>query len=114
MFVRMTSSNCLRSRAGPFGSGSRAADAAALSVLPPLASPFAAFGARSALSLFGVLSPFGALSAFGFLSSLSAIDLNSRPLGEADLLVAHDLEADARRLAVLRIGEREVRQMDRG
>src|SRR6267378_3648682 len=106
----MTSSNSLRSRDGPFGSASRGR-------LSAFASPLAAFGARSAFPPFWAWSVFGALSAFsplGFLSSLSAIDLNSRPLGEADLLVAHDLEADAGRLAVLRIGEREVRQVHRG
>src|SRR5262249_7347539 len=90
---------------GPFGSGSRSV--AAFGAL------FAAF-ARSAFSAFsdgGALSAFGA---FGFLSSLSAIDLSSRPLCEADLLVADHLEPDPRRLAVLRIGEREVREMHRG
>src|SRR5581483_10153297 len=105
----MTSSNCLRSRDGPFGSGSR-------SVTAPFGAAFAAF-ARSAFSAFsdgGALSAFGVFSPLGFLSSLSAIDLSSRPLGKADLLVAHHLEPDARRLAVLRIGKREVRQMDRG
>src|ERR1043166_6696843 len=103
----MTSSNCLRRRDGPFGSGSRAPAGA-------FAAPLAAF-ARSAFSAF---SDFGALSVFstlGFFSSiLSAIDLNSGALGKADLLVAHDLEADARRLAVLRIGDRQVRQVHRG
>src|SRR6188768_3223866 len=102
----MTSSNCLRSRDGPFGSGSRSPAGA-------LAAPFAAF-ARSAFSAF---SDFGALSVFstlGFFSSLSAIDLNSGALRKADLLVAHDLEADARRLAVLRIGDRQVGQVHRG
>src|SRR4051812_45469069 len=112
----MISSNSLRRREGPFGSASRGP-------LSAFVSPLAAFGARSpflaswALSVFGALSVLGALSAFspsGFLSSLSAIDLNSRPLGEADLLVAHDLEADAGRFAVLRIGEREVGQVYRG
>src|SRR2546421_11965185 len=104
----MTSSKCLCRRAGCFGSGSRAtfgfsarATASAL-----------AFAARSAFSAF---SGRGALSAFwtGALSSLSAIDFNSRALGHPDLLVAHHLEADAGRLAVLRIGERQVRQMHR-
>src|SRR5437660_5250116 len=104
----MTSSNCLRSRAGPFGSGSRAPAATFGALLAALAR-----SAFSALSDGGVLSAFGAL---GFLSSLSlsAIDFNSRPLGEADLLVSHDLEADAPRLAVLRMCQREVRQVDGG
>src|ERR1043166_2265079 len=99
----MTSSNCLRRRDGPFGSGSRAPAGA-------FAAPFAGL-ARSAFSAF---SDFGALSVFstlGFFSSLSAIDLNSGALRKADLLVAHDLEADARRLAIFRVGERQVRQM---
>src|ERR1043165_1967853 len=44
----------------------------------------------------------------------SAIDGRSRTLGHTDLLVAVDLEADAGRLAVLGVGDRDVRQMDRG
>src|ERR1700742_2606210 len=87
--------------------------------LPGLASPFAA-GAPpaaaagfSALAGFAGLSSFGALSALGFLS-VSAIDLGSRTLGESDLLAVRlELEADAGRLAVLRIGERDVGQVDR-
>src|SRR6185437_9536901 len=47
---------------------------------------------------------------------VSAIDLYSGALGNAHLppivSLAHELEADARRLAVFRIGKREVRQMD--
>src|SRR5215207_5390994 len=106
----MTSSNCLRKREGPFGSGSRSPAGA------PFAAPLAALArsAFSAFSDFGALSDRGARSAFsplGFLSSLSAIDLNSGALGKADLLVAHHLETDARRLAVLRVGDRQVRQM---
>src|SRR3954462_10796215 len=110
----MTSSNSLRRRAGPFGSGSRSpflALPAARAAASALA--FAARSAFTALSVAGALSAFGVFSAFAFLSSLSAIDLNSRALGHPDLLVADDLEADAGRLAVLRIGNREVRQMNR-
>src|SRR5215470_8657955 len=75
---------------------------------PPLASaagfsPFAALGA---------FSSFAAFSALGFFSS--AIDLGSRTLGDPDLLAVRlDLEADAGRLAVLGIGDRDVGQMDR-
>src|SRR4051794_26460742 len=107
----MTASKCLCRRAGSFGSGSRAtfgfsarATASAL-----------AFAARSAFSAFSGRGALSALSAFwtGALSSLSAIDFNSRALGHPDLLVAHHLEADTGRLAVLRIGERQVRQMHR-
>src|SRR6266567_3266769 len=110
----MTSSNCLRRRAGPFGSGSRSPFLA-----PPAARAAAsafALAARSAFAAFsgaGALSAFGVFSAFAFLSSLSAIDLNSRALGHPDLLVADNLEADTGRLAVLRIGNREVRQVNR-
>src|SRR5436309_560603 len=50
-------------------------------------------------------------------SFLSAIDLNSRALGKAHLLavaaLADELEADARRLAVLGVGDRQIRQVDR-
>src|SRR5262245_24378444 len=108
-FPRMVSSNCLRRRAGPFGSGSRSPfGAAALAA----ASAFA-FAARSAFGL-GALSAAGAFSVFGFLSSLSAIDLNSGALRKADLLVAYHLEADAGRLAILRVGERQVGEVHRG
>src|SRR5205085_5354733 len=104
---RTASSNCRRSRAGPFGSGSRAT----FGLSPPLAASALAL-ARSAFG-FGALSAAGAFSAFGFLSSLSAIDLYSRALGEADLLLPHHLEPDARRLAVLGIRERNVGEMHR-
>src|SRR5215217_6902484 len=101
----MTSSKCLCRRAGSFGSASRSPfGAAALAA----ASAFA-FAARSAFG-FGALSAPDVFSAFGFFSSLSAIDLNSRALREAHLLVAHHLEADARRLAVLWIGQRQIGQ----
>src|SRR5262249_14630626 len=67
------------------------------------------------------LSPFSARGGFSalapFLSSVSAIDLNSRAFGEAHLAalvaVAHELEPDPGRLAVLGIGERQVGQVDR-
>src|SRR5882672_7391435 len=105
----MTSSKCLCKRAGSFGSGSRSPAGFAARAA---ASAFA-FAARSAFG-FGALSAAGPLSAFGaFLSSLSAIDLNSRALGHPDLLVAYHLETDAGRLAVLRIGDRQIGQMHR-
>src|SRR5205085_8230753 len=86
----------------PFGAAALAA-----------ASAFA-FAARSAFG-FGALSAPDSFGAFGFFSSLSlsAIDLNSRALREAHLLVAYHLEADAGRLPVLRIGERQVREVHR-
>src|SRR5262244_1192204 len=69
--------------------------------LSGLASPLAA-GAPPAAAAAG-LSSLGAFSALGFLS-VSAIDLGSRTLGYSDLLAVRlDLEADASRLAVLRI-----------
>src|SRR4051794_11978559 len=105
----MTSSKCLCRRAGSFGSGSRSPFGAAAFAA---ASAFA-FAARSAFG-FGALSAAAVFSAFGaFLSSLSAIDLNSGALGKANLLVAYHLESDARRLAILRVRERQVRQMHR-
>src|SRR5437762_12116393 len=105
----MTSSKCLCRRAGSFGSGSRSPAGFAARAA---ASAFA-FAARSAFA-FGALSAAGPLSAFGaFLSSLSAIDLNSRAFGHPDLLVAHHLETDAGRLAILRIGERQIGKMHR-
>src|ERR1043166_5774237 len=109
-FLRTTSSNCERRRGGPFGSGSRGF----FSPLSLFAASALAFSARSALSTFSGLGALSVFSAFGaFLSSLSAIDLCSRALGEANLLLAHHLEAHARRLAVLRIGEREVGEVHR-
>src|SRR5262245_36967966 len=93
--------------------------AAGLSGLaPPLAagaSPAAA-AAAAGFSPFGALaglSSLGAFSALGFFS-VSAIDLGSRTLGESDLLAVRlELEADAGRLAVLRIGECDIGQVDR-
>src|SRR5215470_7417201 len=86
----------------------------------PLGAPLAA-GAPSAAAAAG-FSPFGAFagfsslagfSPFGFLS-VSAIDLGSRTFGDPDLrAVVPDLEADAGRLAVLGIGDRDVGQVDR-
>src|SRR6188474_1401435 len=104
----MTSSNCVRSRGVTRSSGSRCFFAAALSFAA------CAFSARAAAS--GDLSCFGAgfsaLPSSGFL----AIDLDSRALGDTDLLAilacANELESDARGLAVLRIGNRHVGQVD--
>src|SRR5688572_270040 len=43
---------------------------------------------------------------------LSAIDFHSRTLGDTHLAsIVHDLEADARRLAGFRVGERDIGQM---
>src|SRR3954468_1787572 len=105
----MTSSKCLCRRAGSFGSASRSPFGAAAFAA---ASAFA-FAARSAFG-FGALSAPEVFSAFGaFLSSLSAINLKSQALRKAALLVSHHLEADAGRLAILRIGERQVRHVHR-
>src|SRR5580704_6440085 len=118
----------MRRRDGPFGSGSWTSAGAAFSDLSPFAGraplsppPLAAL-ALSPPSPFACCSPlacwpFGAASAlsafFGFFSS-SAIDLDSRTLGNADLAaVSADLEADAGRLAVLGIGDGDVRQVHR-
>src|SRR5512136_1398147 len=85
--------------------------AAAFGLASPLAAgaPSAAAAAGfSPLGAFAGFSSFGAFSAFGFLSA-SAIDLGSRTLGESDLLAVRlELEADPGRLAILRIGERDV------
>src|SRR4029079_14742117 len=57
-----------------------------------------------------------ALSALPLSSFLSAIDLDSRTLGDphelAIVSLANGLEAYARRLAVLRIGQRDIGQVD--
>src|SRR5215813_1123468 len=88
------------SAALPFGARS------ALAAGAPSAAGFSPFGALAGLS------SFGAFSALGFLS-VSAIDLGSRTFCVSDLLAVRlDLEADAGRLAVLRIGERDVGQVD--
>src|SRR6266567_1690929 len=115
----MTSSKCVRSRGVTRSSGSRG-------FLPPasaaafLAAAFCfatcAFSARACAS--GDLSVFGAgFAALPPSFSLSAIDLNSRALGDAHLLaviaLADELEPYTRRLAVLRIGNRDIGQMDR-
>src|SRR5262249_3818437 len=136
-FLRTTSSNMGRRRGGTRGSSAAAAAAAGLAA--PF-SPFSPFGALAALaspcsgfsplagfwplaccacSGFGPLAGFSVLSPFAALSdffSLSAIDLDSRALGEAHLLavvaLADELEPDARRLAVLGIRQGQVRQVD--
>src|SRR5580765_5233609 len=117
----MTSSKWVRSRGVTRSSGSRgffSPDSAAF-----FAAAFAfaacAFSARAAAS--GDLSTFAARSALSALSplsfSLSAIDLDSRTLGNAHQLaivaLADGLETDARRLAVLGIGQRDIGQVDR-
>src|SRR5262245_23224806 len=112
-----------RSRGGTRGAaGFFGAAFSPASGLPPLPSPLAAawplawplspFGGALAClpcSPFGPLSDFSALP-FGAFSSLSAIDLNSRTFGEADLLArfafADEFEPHAGRLAVLWIGMR--------
>src|SRR5712672_3625164 len=79
---------------------------------PAAAADASAFAGLAALSGFAALSSLGALPALGFFSS--AIDLGSRTLGDPDLLaVRPELEADAGRLAVLGIGDRDVGQVDR-
>src|SRR5205085_12284923 len=117
------SSKWVRSRGVTFSSGSRgffSPDSAAffaaafclaawaLSARAWASGDRSTFAARSALS---------ALSAFAASLSLSAIDLDSRTLGDAHqlaILARTDcLEADARGLAVLGIGERYVGQVDR-
>src|SRR4029077_11349065 len=112
--------NCTFSRAGTRGSGSRAFFSAlsALSALPAAAAALsclaAFFSALAAASGVGgrCLSGF-----FACLSSVSAIDLDSGTLGDAHFLaiiaLADIFEADPGRLAVLGIGERDVRQVDR-
>src|SRR6202023_4289082 len=78
----------------------------------PCAAGAPAAAGFSALAGFACLSSFGAFSALGFFS-VSAIDLGSRTLGYPDLLAVRlDLEADAGRLAVLGIGQCDVRQVD--
>src|SRR5262245_31651744 len=120
--LRTTSSKCLRRRAvtrscGAFGalpspvSGLAACVAlAALAAFSPFSpfSPFWPFSAGGAWLPLRLLSAFLASGCFG----VSAIDFHSRALGKPHLLVAHRLEAYARRLAVLGIGERDIRQMD--
>src|SRR6185437_5134126 len=86
---------------------------AALAPLPPC-SPFAALAALSAFSGLPDCCDFSAF--FSFFSSVSAIDVDSRTLGEAHLLavspLAVELETDPGRFAVLGIGERDVREVD--
>src|SRR5581483_6603767 len=116
----MAWSNSTRSRAGTRCSGSRGAALPLPSAASPFApcSPLAGLAARAG---FSACSPFAercGLSAFlAFLSSVSAIDLDSRTLGDANFLAivagADDFKADAGRLAVLRISERDIRHVDR-
>src|SRR5262249_38519393 len=79
--------------------------------LPSLPPP----SARCALSAFSDFWPFAGLPA---LSSFSAIDLYSRALGTphlaARVTLANELEPDPGRLAVLRIGQRQIGQVDGG
>src|SRR5262245_45546130 len=133
-FLRTASSNMVRRRGGTRGWPPQAAAG--------LAAPFSPFGALAALpspcsgfsplagfwplaccpcSGFGPLAGFSALSPLAALSdffSLSAIDLDSRTLGEAHFLavvaLADELEPDARRLAVLGIRQGQVRQVEIG
>src|SRR4051812_13038664 len=116
----MTWSNWVRSRGVTFSSGSRGFFSADSAAFFAAAFSFAAcaFSARAAAS--GDLSTLAARSALSALApsfSLSAIDLDSRTLGDANELAvvtaADGLETDARRLAVLRIGQRDVGQVDR-
>src|SRR3984885_1475542 len=125
--LRIASSNCTLSRAGTRGSGSRGAFG--FSPLPSAGalSPLAAFGALSPFSAFSTLAGFSAFSGFSArcdvsaffacFSSVSAIDVRSRTLGKAHLLarvaLAFELESNPGRLAILGIGERDVRQVDR-
>src|SRR4029077_14362663 len=76
-------------------------------------APGAGAADASAFAPFAGLSSFGALAALDFFS-VSAIDLGSRALGDPDLLaVRPDLKADAGRLAVLGVGDRDVGKVDR-
>src|SRR5215467_8323399 len=81
---------------------------------PPLALAAGAPSAAAGFSAFGAFAGFSSFAALPAFLSVSAIDLGSRTLGDPDLLaVGLDLEADAGRLAVLGIGDRDVGQMDR-
>src|SRR3954469_19473955 len=114
----MTSSKCVRSRGVTRSSGSRcflSPPSAAFFLAAALSFAAWAFSARAAAS--GDLSCFGAALALPASSFLSAIDLYSRALGDANLLAvlarAHEFESNASRLAVLRIRNRNVGQVDR-
>src|SRR5581483_5690203 len=111
-------SNSIFSRTGTFCSGSRGA-LSAFAAFPPLASPLPPLSERSAFAALAWSASAGFCGRFDCsgaapeprtcLSSVSAIDLNSGTLGDAHLLavfaLADELEADARRLAVLRVGQ---------
>src|SRR5580704_11930723 len=113
----MLSSNCSLRRAGTLGSGSRGAaglPAAALSARACFAAFLSSLPALAACSaLRGRDDPSGFLAC---LSSVSAIDLDSRALGDphflAILAFADEFEDDARRLTILGIGKRHIRQVD--
>src|SRR5687767_2978589 len=76
------------------------------------AAGFSAFSAFAAAG-FAALAGFSACSAFGAFGSL-AIDHFSRALREAHLLtVLLGAETDAGRLAVLRIDDGQIRQVNR-
>src|SRR5580704_16369346 len=121
--LRIASSNCTFRRAGTRGSASRGFWSA-FSALPAAAAALFCLAALSCLAAF-----FSALAAvsgssgrclsgfFACLSSVSAIDLDSRALGDAHLLAvvvfADIFEADPGRLAVLGVRQRDVRQVDR-
>src|ERR1700730_15234 len=121
-FLRTSSSNCTFSRAGTRGSASRGAtglaalaSAAPLSARACLAAFLSGFSASADCSGVGGR---GALSGlFACLSSVSAIDLDSRALGDPDLLaivaLADIFKTDTGRLAVLGIGQSDIRQVDR-
>src|SRR5215471_9921737 len=104
-----------------FGAASPlAAGLSPLSAFWPLAAACWAAGALSPFSGRGALSDFSGFSPLpGFLASvfLSAIDLDSRTLGDPHLAAvvafAHELEPDPRRLAVLGIGERQIGKVHR-
>src|SRR5258708_40307335 len=82
---------------------------------PPAAAflPPAAFAGVLAAPFAGALPPLAGALPPPFAGVL-AIDQFPRTFGDAGLAaVFQNLKSDARCLAVLRIGEREIRQMDR-
>src|SRR5215470_1754830 len=131
-FLLTTWSNSVRSRGVTRSSGARAFFSAGAPFLsagapflsagapfwPPLSPPLACCACLpfSGLSPFSARGALSAFSAFGGFLSVSAIDLDSRALGNADfasrVTLAHKLEPDARRLAVLGIGQRQIGHVD--